>query len=413
MTLQTAIDQGLTASQKGDLDAALAFFTQAKQLDPSHYKALLYSGFTLLMQGRFDEALSDFHAALPLTPSDPDLHDYMGRCYMGLGETGKAVEHFKKAASVHSQTDYVADGALVIPAFRFKHDLEQLTALDQKSELDETAQKSLAAFRAVWSETDSQAQVVSIDKQSTHFNPVSYVYQNRIHLEPGAAVSGAALNGDLDGDALSDTYESNAPQILVIDDFLSPTALQALREYCNYSTMWRRDMAGGYLSSTLPEGFACPLIFQVSDELSQLLPRVIKDHRLSYAWGFKYDSTLNGVAMHADDAVVNVNFWITDDDANQSPDTGGLVIWDKKPPVSWAHEAYNNVTNLDAIRDFLVHEKANGIRIPHRANRAVVFDSDLFHETDQIDFKDDYFSRRVNITFLYGLCRAARSQLRR
>jgi hypothetical protein len=45
---------------------------------------------------------------------------------------------------------------------------------------------------------------------------------------------------------------------------------------------------------------------------------------------------------------------------------------------------------------------AQAITIPYRANRAVVFNSDLFHETDDVTFKDDYVSRRINITLLYG-----------
>jgi hypothetical protein len=40
--------------------------------------------------------------------------------------------------------------------------------------------------------------------------------------------------------------------------------------------------------------------------------------------------------------------------------------------------------------------------VPHRANRALIFDSDLFHETDNIHFKDGYLNRRINITMLYG-----------
>jgi len=32
----------------------------------------------------------------------------------------------------------------------------------------------------------------------------------------------------------------------------------------------------------------------------------------------------------------------------------------------------------------------------------VIFDSDLFHETDRIAFKEGYLNRRINITMLYG-----------
>ena len=41
--------------------------------------------------------------------------------------------------------------------------------------------------------------------------------------------------------------------------------------------------------------------------------------------------------------------------------------------------------------------------VPYRSNRAVIFDSHLFHETDRIVFKEGYLNRRINITLLYGL----------
>jgi hypothetical protein len=47
---------------------------------------------------------------------------------------------------------------------------------------------------------------------------------------------------------------------------------------------------------------------------------------------------------------------------------------------------------------------------PHRANRAIIFDSDLFHETDRITFKEGYLNRRINITMPYGRREAAAKQ---
>lgn len=43
--------------------------------------------------------------------------------------------------------------------------------------------------------------------------------------------------------------------------------------------------------------------------------------------------------------------------------------------------------------------------IPHRANRAVIFKSTLFHRTDSFTFKSDYLSRRINISLLFGTFR--------
>jgi hypothetical protein len=54
------------------------------------------------------------------------------------------------------------------------------------------------------------------------------------------------------------------------------------------------------------------------------------------------------------------------------------------------------------VREFLRRSGAEAITIPYRQNRAVIFNSDLFHETDRFRFKDEYESRRLNITLLYG-----------
>jgi hypothetical protein len=131
-----------------------------------------------------------------------------------------------------------------------------------------------------------------------------------------------------------------------------------------------------------------------------VFPTVIEDHGLVNTWGFKYDSTLGGIRIHADQAAVNVNFWITPDEANLNPDSGGMVIWDAAAPADWEIERYNG--DDDAVRAFLAEANSKAITVPYRANRAVIFDSDLFHETDRIEFAQGYLNRRINVTMLYG-----------
>ena len=109
---------------------------------------------------------------------------------------------------------------------------------------------------------------------------------------------------------------------------------------------------------------------------------------------------MSGIQIHADEAAVNVNFWITPDDANLDPDHGGLVVWDKVAPLDWNFDQYNG--DVELPRRFLKEAGARSVTVPYRANRAVIFDSDLFHETDTITFKDGYENRRLNVTLLYG-----------
>ena len=183
---------------------------------------------------------------------------------------------------------------------------------------------------------------------------------------------------------------------------MTDEALERLRNYCWRSTIWQRSYPNGYLGAMPEHGFACPLLAQIADELRSSYPAIVGTHPLLRWWGFKYDSQLKGINVHTDFAAVNVNFWITPDEANLDPGSGGLVIWDKPAPLEWTFDQHNSPGAGQAIREFLARTGARSVTVPYRANRAVIFDSDLFHETDRIAFKEGYVNRRINITMLYG-----------
>ena len=50
----------------------------------------------------------------------------------------------------------------------------------------------------------------------------------------------------------------------------------------------------------------------------------------------------------------------------------------------------------------LKKNNAKKIKIPYKENRAVIFNSQLFHCTDKYTFKNDFINRRLNVTLLYG-----------
>ena len=140
--------------------------------------------------------------------------------------------------------------------------------------------------------------------------------------------------------------------------------------------------------------------FQVAEEMRTALPAVIGELPLIKLWAFKYDHQLQGIDAHADAARVNVNFWITPDEANLDPESGGLVVYDVPSPRSWRFHDYNQ--SPGKIYEFLAQHKAQSRVVPHRCNRAVLFNSDLFHQTDTIRFRPGFTNRRVNITYLFG-----------
>jgi len=118
-----------------------------------------------------------------------------------------------------------------------------------------------------------------------------------------------------------------------------------LRRFRGGSAIWQKVYPGGYLGAMPEHGFACPLLAQISAELRSTYPAILGQYPLLQWWGFKYDSRLSGIAVHADFAAVNVNFWITPDDADLDPDSGGLIVWDAQAPIDWGFIQYNDDAN--------------------------------------------------------------------
>ena len=86
----------------------------------------------------------------------------------------------------------------------------------------------------------------------------------------------------------------------MIDNLLSDEALARLRRFCWGSTVWRKVYRDGYLGAMPEHGFACPLLAQIADELRSTYPAILGQYPLLRLWGFKYDSRLTGINIHAD-----------------------------------------------------------------------------------------------------------------
>ena len=135
------------------------------------------------------------------------------------------------------------------------------------------------------------------------------------------------------------------------------------------------------------------------NHLKKSFKKIFLNYYLSQAWAFKYDSKKDGIGIHADDAKVNVNFWITQDNANLNKANGGMIVWKKKPDLKASFQEFNSIESIQKMTDEV--KNSDYVKIPYKSNRAVIFNSKLYHATDKIQFNDNYKDRRVNITFLY------------
>ena len=387
-----------------DLDHALAHA-------PHMIEAWVNRGTVLYELSQFADAVASYDRALQLNASNASAWINRGDALAGLKRYAEALENFDRALDLGAgPAAYVKRAAALNALNRLA---EALAAADQAlrlrpgyAEAEEMRGRTLLELNRVEEGLEALQRCGAsfppgpgdADFLQRH-NAEQSAWRHAHEEASGARMAAAAVN-PANAETVARDWAAAQPKIVVIDDLLTPEALEALRRFCWSKEMWKRPYPGGYLGAIPQTGFAAPLLAQIAEELRATFPTVIADHGLRLLWGFKYDSAMKGIAIHADQAAVNVNFWITPDEANREPERGGLVVWSVSAPLDWNPEVYNR--DEARIRAFLKESGASAVRVPYRANRAVIFDSDLFHETDAFSFNEGYLNRRINLTMLFG-----------
>jgi tetratricopeptide (TPR) repeat protein len=100
-TAATPFEQGMTLSQKGAWAAAVSAFDEAIRLDPRSERAYANRGAARLHLGDAQGAVADFTRALELKPSHPeDLFFNRGNAYALAGKTVGAISDFTRAVEI-------------------------------------------------------------------------------------------------------------------------------------------------------------------------------------------------------------------------------------------------------------------------------------------------------------------------
>ncbi|MDO8356280.1 MAG: tetratricopeptide repeat protein [Nitrospirota bacterium] len=396
---------GAAFKEQGEMERARTSYRQAIHLKPTHVEALNNLGLALMETGSLDEAIASFTRALTIMPGYLKALYNLGIAWSWAGEHEKAVDCLQRAATAkHDHAKPVTDS--FVYRSRITHDLEQIRYLFQRQLLHDEHRPYFQALQQLDGELRRRPDPGNRIPIAPHtLAPVAASFNRLLYRAPNPYLPGGALHPDLNVEAVESRYLAQQPEVTYIDGLLNHEALDALRRFCWESTVWKKDYENGYIGAFLGDGFASPLLLQIAEELRLKFPRIFKQHRLTQAWAFKHDSTRRGLNIHADAAAVNVNFWITPDEANLNQETGGLVVYDKEAPRDWNFQEYNSDKNKPKILAWLKQMGAQTVKVPYRTNRAIVFNSDLFHETDEIAFKDEYLCRRINITLLYGFRR--------
>jgi hypothetical protein len=363
-------------------------------------------------RGRFEEAWPHWDALIAARSDDRGLLDELLGVAMRAGELTRASAYAEHYAALSRGSRWHPKGSLLpVPAtpspapqlsiHKLRHNIEQFRYLQRQGILGGDFTAVIHAHERVLAGLLPRGESARAPFGDAERALIGDVYDRIVHLRPTPRVP-CALSGRWDGATVEDMYLAHPLGIVVVDDFLCEEALHSLRLFCLQSTVWfTHRYAHGRIGALFRDGFNCPLLLQIGDEVRLALPRLIGDkHRLLQIWGFKYNYVQPKTSAHADFAAVNVNFWITPDDANLERESGGMVIYDVEAPRDWSFDNYNK--QGEKIEGFLAEKRARQTVIPYRANRAVIFNSDLFHTTSPLRFREGYENRRINVTMLYG-----------
>lgn len=395
---------GVIAAGKGRTEEAIGLFDRAIASDPQYASAWFNKAVALRALGDLDAALASYGRTVALAPDHYEAHLALGFLWQARGRRDRALDHFARTLELRRGAD---DIGLAYKSFqsttraKLAHDAEQfryLAPLGRDPARFETLARIYDGVARELTAEDANSVVRLRDDQIARLGET---YNAPFHVIDAPELPAGALDPALDAAAITQAYRENAPGVAWCDGLLSERALSLLRRFLLRSTIWF-DYAhiGGFLAAYLEDGLACPLVLQIADELRAALPEIFGDHALTQIWAFKALDADRGIEPHADDGAVSVNFWVTPDEANLDPGHGGLAVYTATAPAGWHPTSYDS--DRDAIRVWTTEAEAAKIVIPYRENRAVFFDSRLFHGSDGVHFAPGYENHRINITMLFG-----------
>ncbi len=389
---------GVAVAAQGRHRDAIGCFEDALKADPGYASAHYNRAVALITLGEPQEAIKAFGRVAALEPQHYEAHRALGFLWLAQGERGRALDHLARTYELRrgdDRTTIALRSLTTTTRHKLEHDAEQFSHLSQRTR-DRLRFDLLARnYRAVAQELPGGVTTLS----ATQIEALGDDYNAPIHLRAAPEAVAGAVNERPDRAALTAQFDTEGA--IAVDDLLAPATLEQLQRFLLESTIWHDfSHIDGFVASYLEDGLACPLLLQIADELRHALPGILGPHPLVQAWAFKGLRPQSAVDIHADDAAVSVNFWVTPTDACRNPERSGLIVCRPAPPDDWEIKDYG--ADQQRIVTFLEQNAADSLVVPYRQNRAVLFRSRLFHHSDRPEFRTGYENHRINLTLLYG-----------
>lgn len=387
-------------ARRGDARGALPFFDQLIKVNPGYVSAHFNRARALHSLGRREEGLQGFNNVINLDPDHYEAHRALGFLQLEAGNRARSLDHFARTYEINragGHSKQSMDSLRTGSKYKLEHDANMFWHLSAGARDGHRFEMLARRYNQVAGELCAEC----VELSQPQLDMLGEDYNTPIHLVDAPEITGGAVNPNVAWAQLDRQLSDDRRSVVWADELLTSAALASIQRLLMESTVWHDfTHIDGFVASYLEDGLACPLVLQIADEVRQLLPGLMAGRHLTQAWAFKALCGDRPIALHADDAHLSLNFWLTPRIANQCPDTGGLTIYRALPPDDWSVVEYNE--DQLRIREFVEQYRHSRMDIPYRQNRAVLFNSRLFHGTHAPDFAPGYHNHRVNITMLFG-----------
>jgi tetratricopeptide (TPR) repeat protein len=395
----SALSEAERLTQGGSFASAVDVLAKVVEVGGSLQEVLMLASVYLEL-GEHDKALHYASLAVQREPSAAPARDVLAKVNVALKDYASALKDYEAVAALAHEQRAEPPDQYAIPAHFALHNLEQLDHI-----LSSNRDKQASAGGLTEKFNEFRGQLVDLIDGANGEAPwaplqgeSSRIVVNPPYLKVSEERLPRYVNTSVDYRPIQQAIVTGQ-KVQVIDDFLTPEALDQLRKFCLESTVWRHPYKFGYVGAFPQNGFASTSLFAIAEEFSAALGEAFDQYQLAQWWAFVYDTRLPGTDIHGDDADFSLNLWITPDSANLDPDGGGLVIWDKTAPSDWSYNDYNS--GGGRVRQYLRDQNAESSVIPYRENRAVLFEGHLFHRTDDFSFAPGFENRRRSVTLLF------------
>ena len=189
---------------------------------------------------------------------------------------------------------------------------------------------------------------------------------------------------DRDWGEVERSFDQTFPyNFAVLDDFFTPSALEFFQK--SLLSHWGWGFINWQARELFIRNFEHPLLKSLIDELKTNLPTLLNGNECVTNLAFMYIKN-EGLHPHSDLAAVTVNTWMTPDEFNLEPGSGGLILHDvKREEEMMVHEFNAAPYCVDYFKN---RTKGQNVVIPYRCNRTVIFDSRTFHSSDRVAFRN-------------------------